>query len=109
VVDRGKDALTSAVPGPRAPGLPVAQALLEFEQAIDEARSAMPAWSAPETAEAWRSCSEALDESARRAERLRVEAPALDFENLVMVLKDLIAPLDVFEDAARLLRGRAPR
>ena len=43
------------------------------------------------------------------AERLRLEAPALDFESLVMVLKDLIAPLDVFSDAARLLRGRAGR
>ena len=69
----------------------------------------MPAWSAPETAENWGSCSEALDESARRAERLRLEAPPLDFESLVMVLKDLIEPLEVFEDAARLLRGRASR
>jgi hypothetical protein len=106
---RGKDALTSAVPGPRAPGRPVADALLEFERALGKARSFMPAWSAPETEEVWRSCAEALQESARMAERLRLEAPALDFESLVMVLKDLIAPLDVFEDAARLLRGRAGR
>jgi hypothetical protein len=69
----------------------------------------MPGWRVPETEEVWRSCAEALQESARMAERLRLEAPALDFESLVMVLKDLIAPLDVFSDAARLLRGRAGR
>jgi hypothetical protein len=105
-VDRGKDALTSAVPGPRTPGRPVAEALLDFEAALAEARSGMAAWRAPETQDTWRSCSEALQESSRRAERLRMEAPALDFENLVMVLKDLIEPLEVFEDVARMLRGR---
>lgn len=103
-VGRGKDALTSAVPGPRTQGRPVTQALLEFEGALREARSVMPAWSASGTDETWRSCSEALDESARRAERLRLEAPALDFEGLVMVLKDLIGPLEAFDDAERLLR-----
>jgi hypothetical protein len=105
-VDRGKDALTSAVPGPRRPGRLVAEALLEFEGALAEAGSAMPAWRVPETEETWHSCSEALQESSRRAERLRLEAPALDFESLVMVLKDLIEPLEVFDDAARMIRAR---
>jgi hypothetical protein len=109
VVGKAKDALTSTVPGPRTPGRPVAEALLEFERALAEARSFMPAWRAPETEETWRSCSGALQESARMAERLRLEAPALDFESLVMVLKDLIAPLEVFDDASRLLRGRGGR
>jgi hypothetical protein len=109
VVDRGKDALTSAVPGPRRPGRQVAEALLDFERALGQARSVMPGWRVPETQERWRSCSEALQESARMAERLRLEAPALDFESLVMVLKDLIEPLEVFEEAARLLRGRPGR
>jgi hypothetical protein len=108
-VDRGKDALTSAVPGPRSPGRAVAESLLEFEGALKEARSLMVGWKAPASETAWRACCEALHESARRAERLRLEAPALDFEGLVLMLKDLIAPLDAFEDAARLLRGRTPR
>jgi hypothetical protein len=69
----------------------------------------MPGWRVPETEERWRSCSDALRESARMAERLRLKAPALDFESLVMVLKDLIAPLEVFEDASRLVRGRGGR
>jgi hypothetical protein len=108
-VGRGKDALTSAVPGPRRPGRPVAEALLDFEGALGEARSAMPAWRVGEAEWTWRSCSDALRESARMAERLRIEAPALDFENLVMVLKDLMAPLDAFDDAARLIRRRPAR
>jgi hypothetical protein len=109
VAGKAKDALTSAVPGPRAPGRPVSEALLGFERALAEARSVMPGWRVPETEERWRSCSDALEESAKMAERLRLEAPALDFESLVMVLKDLIAPLEVFEEASRLVRGRGGR
>ena len=87
----------------------MAEALLDFEGALGEARSAMPAWRVGEAEWTWRSCSDALRESARMAERLRIEAPALDFENLVMVLKDLMAPLDAFDDAARLIRRRPAR
>ncbi|HEV8683650.1 MAG TPA: hypothetical protein VGS09_12905 [Actinomycetota bacterium] len=103
-VDRGKDSLTSAVPGPRSPGRVLAEALLEFEGALAEAGSLMPGWRTPESEAAWGACSDALEESAGMAERLRLEAPALDFESLVMVLKDLIAPLEAFEEAERLLR-----
>jgi hypothetical protein len=108
-IDRGKDALTSTVPGPRSPGRPVAESLLDFEGALEEARTLMVGWKGPASEPVWRACSDALEESARMAERLRLEAPALDFESLVMVLKDLIAPLEVFEEASRLLRGRPGR
>jgi hypothetical protein len=84
----------------------MAEALRDFEGALTEADTLMPGWRVPETEAVWRSCSDALQESARMAERLRLEAPALDFESLVMVLKDLIAPLEVFDEAERLLRRR---
>jgi hypothetical protein len=108
-VGRGKDALTSAVPGPRRPGTPLAQAVLTFEEALREAREHMLGWRTAETEPVWRSCADGLGESARLAERLRLEAPALDFEGMVMVLKDLIAPLEAFEEAERLTRDRRPR
>jgi hypothetical protein len=107
-VDRGKDALTSAVPGRRRPGRAAAEALLDFESALADAGSAMPEWRVPATEAVWRSCADALDESMRMAERLRLDAPVLDFEGLVMVFKELIAPLEAFGDAARLLRRRRP-
>jgi hypothetical protein len=108
-VVRAKDAVTSAVPGPRTPGRALAEALLEFEGALAEADSLMPAWRVAETEAAWRSCLDGLHESARMAERLRLEAPTLDFENLVIVLKDLIDPLEAFDEAERLLRRRPSR
>jgi hypothetical protein len=105
-VDRAKDAVTSAVPGPRTPGRPLAEALLDFEGTLAEAGSLMPAWRVAETEAVWRSCLDGLHESMRIAEHLRLEAPPLDFESLVMVLKDLIAPLEAFEEAEPLLRRR---
>lgn len=102
-VERGKHALTGAVPRPRDPGRPLADALLEFEGALADAGSHMAGWRAPEAEVIWGSCDRALSESSRMAERLRLEAPQLDFESLVMAVKDLLAPLEAFEDAGRLL------
>lgn len=105
-VGRGRDAVTSAVPGPRRPGTPLAQAVLSFEESLGQALEHLPGWRSPETERIWQSCADALAESARRAERLRLEAPELDFEGMVIVLADLIAPLEAFDEAARLVRGR---
>ena len=105
-VERAKAALVRAVPSPRgAPG-PLAEAVLAFEEALNGARLRMDAWRTPDSEEAWQACRAALDESSRRAERLRLEAPALDYETLVTVLGDLMAPLEAFEEADRMLFGR---
>jgi hypothetical protein len=103
-IEHGKAALVSAVPTARSEGTPLAEALHEFEEALRAAREKMHAWRRPDTDDSWRACSAALDEAARRAERLRLEAPPLDYEGLVMMLGDLMAPLEAFADAARRLR-----
>ena len=105
-VDRGKAALLATVPSPRGvPGAPVAEALLEFEAALAQADEGMSAWRSPETEGPWRECRRALDEARSRTERLRLEAPALDYEGLVAVLGDIMDPLTAFEDAGRALGG----
>jgi hypothetical protein len=53
----------------------------------------------------WRACRSGLDEAMRAAERLRLDAPDLDYEALVGVLADLMDPLAPFEDAERFLLG----
>jgi hypothetical protein len=103
-IERGKEALVSAVPTARGQGTPLAVALHTFETAIRQARAGMDAWRTAETEEIWQASSSALREAAERAERLRLEAPSLDYEGLVMTLGDLMAPLDVFADAARRFR-----
>ena len=64
----------------------------------------MPSWRTPEAEDVWRECLEAIHGALVAAERLRQEAPALDYEGLVTVLGDLMSPLEVFEEADRHLR-----
>jgi hypothetical protein len=103
-LEHGKAALVSAVPTARGEGPPLADALHLFEDALRQARETMGDWRTSETESSWQACSVAVDEAGRRAERLRLEAPPLDYEGLVMTLGDLMAPLDAFADAARQFR-----
>ena len=83
--------------------MPLAQALLGFEEGLRSARAGMDGWRSIDAEELWRACLGALEESLRRAERLRIEAPELDYEGLVGKLAELIEPLDAFDDAERAL------
>ena len=90
-VERAKADLVSAVPSPRGvPGRPLAEALAAFEEGLVEAAASADA------PEPWRA---AIGASLGRAERLRLEAPPLDYEGLVDALADLLAPLDALEQA----------
>ena len=108
LVERAKEDLVAATPSPRGvTAVPLAEALLRFEEGLASARDAMDAWRRSETEEVWAACLEGLEESLRRAERLRLDAPALDYEGLVAKLADLIDPLDAFADAERALSRNA--
>jgi hypothetical protein len=88
-IERAKADLVGAVPSPRGvPGRPLADALASFEEGLREASSL------GQPPDRWRA---AIDESLRRAERLRLGAPSLDYEGLVAALADLMAPLDVLD------------
>ncbi len=101
-VEDAKRALLAAVPSPRGiPASSTAEAVLAFEQGLRSARDLMPGWRQVRTEDAWRRCDDGIRRSSELAERLRLDAPALDYEGLVAVLGDLIAPLEAFEDAER--------
>ncbi len=101
-VDRAKQALLGAVPSPRgAPGTPLAEALLVFEGEVRAGAVSMASWREPRIEDAWQAGDRALRRALTAAERLRLAAPALDYEGLVAVLGDLMDPLDAFEDVAR--------
>ncbi|MCA1727166.1 MAG: hypothetical protein LC722_05820 [Actinobacteria bacterium] len=106
-VEEAKEAAVSAMPTARLPGRPLADALMGFEDALEEARSRMPGWRHQALEEEWSRCSDALAEALRMAERLRLEAPHLGFDAMAFALQDLIAPLEAFEEAA--LRFRSLR
>jgi hypothetical protein len=93
LVEAAKARLVEAVPSPR--GLQrtsVADALLAFEDQLTKAEEAMG-----EEHQRWASLREAVEEALHRAERLRLEAPPLDYESLVAALGDLISPLEAFD------------
>jgi hypothetical protein len=103
-VERAKGAIVSAVPAARAPGHPLADALFSFEAGLRRAAGGMDAWRSDAVSEEWAACRDGLGESLRRAERLRLEAPELEFEALIATVADLIAPLEAFEQADERLR-----
>jgi hypothetical protein len=94
-VEEAKRELLTAVPSPR--GVPIRQiadALLAYEQRLGEALELTSAW----VPGAGGVLASAIEEALRRAERLRVGAPPLDYEALVAVIADLMEPLDAFAE-----------
>lgn len=98
-VELAKASLVAAAPGQRGSGVELAEALFGFELGLAEASAAMPGWRSVEVDEDWWRCREALDEAARRAERLRLEGSPEGYEELAGVLADLLEPLEAFEVA----------
>jgi hypothetical protein len=104
-VEQAKEAVVDALPRARNPGRPLADAILEFEERLREGAASMDGWWHPSVAERWDQCRRGIDEALRGAERLRLEAPELSFDQLSFTLQDLIAPLEPFEGAAREFRA----
>jgi hypothetical protein len=104
-VERAKAVLLEAVPGTRVPGRPLADALAEFEEALDDVRAAMEGWRAPEVAPQWERASAGLERTIAMARRVRTEAlePA-GFEGLIGLIDGLLAPLETFAGAAERFR-----
>jgi hypothetical protein len=78
----------------------LAEGLAGFEINLREAEGAMPDWRAPEVETTWQLCMEALMESFRRAEALRLGEAPVGYEHLYAVLGDLMEPLEAFAAAA---------
>lgn len=72
----------------------MAEALAGFEEALRNATGPLERTDDP-GAPAMRA---AVREALRRAERLRLDAPSLDYEGLVTVLGDLMDPLEAFAE-----------
>jgi hypothetical protein len=99
-VERGKVALTRSVPSTRFPGRPLADALLEFEEALEAADRRMRAWWLAEVEGPWRAAAAGLRASRQLAARVRLEMPDPGgFEGLIGVIGDLLAPLEAFGEA----------
>lgn len=105
-VERGSAALTESVPSTRFGGRPLADTLLEFEEALDEAAVGMAAWRRPEVEDAWSLADTGLRTARQHAELVRTEAPDPGgFEGLIGLIGDLLTPLEVFAAAAEAFAG----
>lgn len=105
-LERGRAALAESVPSTRLPGRPLAETLLEFEEALREADRAMPGWRVPALEREWRAADEAIAACRRMSEELRLRAEMPEgFEALIGTIADLMAPLDAFEAAEERFRS----
>ncbi len=105
-IERAKSALTDTVPTTRLPGRPFADALLEFEEGLREARAQMDGWRAEDLERAWTDVRDGLEEALARAERLRLEAPDPGgFEGLIGTIQALLDPLEALAAAAERFRA----
>jgi hypothetical protein len=99
LVEEARSTLYLGVPSGRASRLSPAEALAGFEALLDEAARAMPSWRLPEVDAEWQACLDALVESARRAERLRLGPAPEGYEQLAPVLDEVLEPLEAFAAA----------
>ena len=104
-IERAKEAVVASVPSARAPGKPLADALLEFETCLASADASMPRWRREAVDAEWEACRAGITEARGRGERFRLTAPELGFESLLGEIQELIAPLEPFEDAAARFRA----
>ena len=77
---------------------------MAFDAGISRALECMVAWRTNEFGPEWSACEAGLREVAGRSEQLRLGAPDLGFESLLVTIEELLAPLDVFEAAEERLR-----
>jgi hypothetical protein len=104
-VEEAKGRLAAAAPGGRRAGVPLAEALAGFEEALAQAAASMADWRTSSLEDVWLSCSEGLGEAARRAEGLRAGEAPEGYEGLYGVLGDLMAPLEAFATALEAFRA----
>jgi hypothetical protein len=108
-VEEAKAALVSAVPSPRGAARPLAEALHEFDSCLRSALEAMAGWRVAALEAEWHACSRGVEDGLRRCESLRMRAPDLGFEALLVELAELIEPLEPFERAAERFRELGSR
>jgi hypothetical protein len=101
LLEEGKAELLRAIPAARAPGVPLAEALLAFREALDGVARGAEAWRHPAVEDHWRACRDGVREARDREERLRLSGRELTHGHLLGALGDLIDPLEPFADAAR--------
>jgi hypothetical protein len=104
-LERGKEALVSAVPSARLPGRPLPDALLEFEDGLRETEELMDGWRHEDLEEEWELCRHGLAEALRMADALRTDPPQLPFDAMAFAIQDLIASLEPFASAAERFRS----
>ncbi|HTG47426.1 MAG TPA: hypothetical protein VK646_07215 [Actinomycetota bacterium] len=103
-LEPAKVALTEVLPGTRAPGRPLPEALATFTAGLGRARDRMPGWRVEPVAAEWTACETGIEASLAAAERAATFAPA-GFESLLWLVEELLDPLEPFAEAERAFRA----
>jgi len=105
VLEGGRRVLLGVLPVGRVEPAPITVGTSALRQAIDDVRVWMPGWHIDELAEEWDTCSEALDSTQGRLDR--IDAIAVETDELDDVLdpvRIMMDRLDAFADAEAAFR-----
>ena len=103
-MDMAKRSLLAAAPGGRGEGAPLAEALAGFEEHLLAARRSLDGWPPSLAGSERQTTADAIEESLRRAEALRLNASPGGYEELYALLGDALDPLDAMDEVAERLR-----
>lgn len=107
VIEGGRRRLLGTMPVGRVEPTPVGLGADAMAAALDDAEGWMDDWRVESLQDAWRDCSEAMDEArANLAEVREVAAETTELEELQEAVGEVVAPLDAFADAEQAWRRR---
>ena len=105
VLEGGRRVLLGVLPVGRVEPAPITVGTTALRQAIDDVRAWMPGWRIDELADEWGTCSEALDSTQGRLDRIDAIAARTDeLDDVLDPVRVMMDRLDAFADAEAAFR-----
>ncbi len=107
VLEGGRRVLLGVLPVGRVEPAPITVGTSALRQAIEDVREWMPGWHIDELADEWATCSEALDSTQGRLDRIDAVAAETDeLDDVLDPVRVMMDRLDAFADAEAAFRRR---
>jgi len=105
VLEGGRRVLLGVLPVGRVEPAPITVGTTALRRAIDDVRVWMPGWRIVELADEWETCSEALDSTQGRLDRIDAIAAETDeLDDVLDPVRIMMDRLDAFADAEAAFR-----
>jgi len=107
VLEGGRRVLLGVLPVGRVEPAPITVGTAALRRSLEDVRAWMPGWRIDELADEWATCSEALDSTVGRLDRIDAIAAATDeLDDVLDPVRMMMDRLDAFADAEAAFRRR---